>query len=150
MDHSGIAIAGFQKILLNAFLKFHHCKKERDMKGTSIFAALGLAVALLALGSNSASADHCGSGYYGHGSYHGGYHGTAYYGSSHYGAVHVTPTYSSGYRSFYQPSYPSYGPYYRGSDHHGDYRRPHYRSGYSHGAGFGTRTNLFIPGLIGG
>jgi hypothetical protein len=59
------------------------------------------------------------------------------------------PSYGYGYRSFYQPSYRSYSPYYGGSYGYG-YSRPYYRSGFSYGAGFGTRSNLFIPGFIGG
>jgi hypothetical protein len=112
------------------------------MKGSSIAAALALAVAWLALGSNSASADHCRSGGYGHGSYHGGYYGTGYYGSGYHGGFHAAPA----YRSFYQPHYQSYGPSYRG----GYYGHGHYRSGYSYGTGFGTRSHLWNPGLIGG
>ncbi len=115
------------------------------MKNALTIAALGLAIAIFALGPTSADADHCGPSY-GHGSYSGG----GYYGNRYYGGVRGIPTDGYGHRSYYAPNYRTYSPNYGGSYSPSRYGSPYYRSGYSHGAGFGTRSNLYIPGLIGG
>jgi len=105
------------------------------MKMRILFAALGLAAAILVFGQTSAKADHCRSGYgsgYG-GGYYGGIGGTSVY--------RVAPNYGYGYGN--------YGSYYRGYGHHHHHDHGYYGGHYGHGRGrsIQVRTPGFSFGL---
>lgn len=123
------------------------------MKKTLVFAALGLAVAIFAMGAKSAKADHCYSGY----GYNDHYNHGAYYGGGHhgYGGITVTPdyqryapSYGFNYRSYYRPRYDS-GIYRGYSPYNSGYASPNYGAGYYGSAGYGSQFNFYNPGLIG-
>jgi hypothetical protein len=117
------------------------------MKKHFLFAALGLAVALLAFGQSPAKAN-CrsgyGVGYGGYGSY-GGYYG----GVGVPSAYRVAPGYGYGSVSYggYGYGYPNYGSAYRGG-HHSHYAAPYGNLGYyGVGYGYGSGLQIMTPGF---
>ena len=127
------------------------------MKKSLVFAALGLAVAMVVGGTTSAKADQCPTcnGYvspnYGtYGTYYNGFPNTDSYDRINRNPNYqYSPTNRYDYQSYYRPRYDS-GYLYRGyrSNNIGN-SSPYYQNDYYGNAGYGSQFNFYNPGLIG-